>query len=140
MKLSTRSRYGVKLLLELALGENLTPITIKSIAEKHKISEKYLSKLIITLKGAGIVKAIRGMNGGYILAKRPSEIKMYDVVKVLEGDIIITEKIISENYCPVENMWQELNEVINNYLSNITLNDLLEDYKRHSENIISFHI
>ncbi|MGK9475653.1 RrF2 family transcriptional regulator [Melioribacter sp. OK-6-Me] len=146
MKLSTRSRYGVKILLEIAIananttrGENV-PVTIKDIAVKQKISEKYLSKLIITLKGAGLIKSFRGTNGGYLLARQPSEINMLNVVKVLEGDLLISEVSRSDNYCPVENMWVGLRSNIEDYLRNINLNDLLEDYTKHNTKAISFEI
>lgn len=146
MKLSTRSRYGVKILLEIALagsetsaGENL-PVTVKNIAERQKISEKYLSKLIIALKGAGLIKSYRGTNGGYLLSRSPSEINMLEVVKTLEGDLLISEIPESDKYCPVENMWEGLRSVMEKYLKNITLNDLLEDYKKHNTQAIAFEI
>ncbi|MGK9368461.1 RrF2 family transcriptional regulator [Melioribacter sp. Ez-97] len=146
MKLSTRSRYGVKILLEIALagsarksGENI-PVTVKNIAEKQKISEKYMSKLIISLKGAGLIKSFRGTNGGYLLSRHPSEINMLEVVKALEGDLLIPEMPEPDIYCPVENMWQGLRSVLEEYLKNITLNDLAEDYIKHNTQAIAFEI
>ena len=89
MKLSTRSRYGVRALLELAIDYDKGPLQIKTIADREKISNKYLEQLIAILKSAGLVTSIRGPKGGYVLSRPPAEIQLSEVFKVLEGPITI---------------------------------------------------
>ncbi len=80
MKLSTRARYGTRLMLKLALRYGKGPVFLKDIARAEEISEKYLSQIIIPLKGAGLVRAFRGAHGGYTLARAPDRIKLKDIV------------------------------------------------------------
>jgi len=133
MKLSTRSRYGVRLLYELARHYGKGPVILKDIASRQDISEKYLSKLIIPLRGAGIVNSSRGAHGGYMLSRDPSEINLLEVAKILEGDITPVECVIDErvcdrvNICPSRDIWRRLDNVITGFLSEITLEELAEN-------------
>ena len=87
MKISTKGRYGLTIMMELASRYGEGPISLKSIAEKHQLSEHYLEQLIAPLRNSGLVKSIRGAYGGYVLAKRPEQISAGDVIRVLEGPI-----------------------------------------------------
>jgi Rrf2 family cysteine metabolism transcriptional repressor len=87
LKISTKGRYGLTIMMELAANYGEGPISLKSIAEKHQLSEHYLEQLIAPLRNAGFVKSIRGAYGGYVLAKPPQEITAGDVIRVLEGPI-----------------------------------------------------
>ena len=91
MKLSTKGRYGVRLMFDLALHAGDGPITLKDIAARQEISEKYLSNLIPLLKNAGLVHSVRGSQGGYTLARPPREITVKDILLVLEGSMCLTE-------------------------------------------------
>jgi Rrf2 family protein len=132
MKLSTRSRYGIRLLFELALNYEKGLVLLKDISHRQDISEKYLGQLIIPLKSAGLVQSSRGAHGGYFLAKHPAKISLYDVVNILEGstsvvdcvsDITACDRI---EKCPTRGVWETLDKTIREYLSSINLEDLVQ--------------
>jgi len=130
MKLSTRARYGVRLMLELALKYGKGPVYLKDIAREEQISEKYLSVIIIPLKAAGLVHATRGAHGGYNLAKNPSEISLKEVVDILEGGICLVDCINDPLACPrsqtcaSRDVWNMLSARMSEALSAMTLETL----------------
>ena len=91
MKLSTRGRYGVRAMLELAMQAGNGPVPLRDLASKQEISAKYLEQLLIPLKGAGLVKSVRGARGGYMLATSPEKVNLYDIVRSLEGPLAPVE-------------------------------------------------
>ena len=139
MRLSTRSRYGVRALLELALNYNKGPLQIKIIAEREKISNKYLEQLISVLKTSGLVLSVRGPKGGYVLAKPPEEINLSDVFVVLEGPLTTFDCLVDKSYCTrcgdclTKNIWLKMQEAINGVLTAITLRDMANDAVKHKE-------
>jgi Rrf2 family transcriptional regulator, cysteine metabolism repressor len=132
MKLSTRSRYGTRLVLELALKFESGPVFLKDIGKSQNLSFKYLSQLIIPLKAAGIVKAIRGAYGGYCLAKKPADIRLSDIAKALEGSLHIINCIKNPSACKKYSncasrfYWEELNNSICKSLEEITVKHILD--------------
>lgn len=136
MRLTTRTRYGARLLFELANNYGHGLVLLKDISRRQNISEKYLSKIIILLKSAGLVKSERGSKGGYILAKSPDKINMLEVVEVLEGGILFIDCINSkkdcafQNKCPTYDLWSKLADVTYNFLKSKTLKDIVVDYQR----------
>ncbi|MDA3797712.1 MAG: Rrf2 family transcriptional regulator [Kiritimatiellae bacterium] len=139
MKLSTRSRYGLRLMFELALGYGTGAVQLQDIAKNQNISEKYLGKLMIQLKKAKLVDSIRGAHGGYILQREPSKITMLDIVKVMEGDLSIVDctsdgaDCCRAHDCPSKSVWCGLSNVIKNYLEGIKLSDLVDKYNKSTE-------
>ena len=135
MRLSTRSRYGTRLMLELALNFSKGTIFLKDIAEKEEISEKYLSHLVIPLKASGLISSSRGAHGGYMLAKSPSQITLKEIVQTLEGNISCVECVKNPHVCSrfskcaTRSIWEKLDEKISNELSSITLEDLANSQK-----------
>ena len=135
MKLSTRTRYGIRAILELAKNDAKRPLQIKIIAQHQDISVKYLEQLMAILKSAGFVRSIRGSKGGYILAKAPNQIKLSDIFNALEGSVSTTECIEDENYCArtadcvARQVWAQVQEAIKNVLQSITLQDLVDRTK-----------
>ncbi|MCM8804429.1 MAG: RrF2 family transcriptional regulator [Candidatus Omnitrophica bacterium] len=135
MKLSARSRYGVRIMLELALhyGEGFIPV--KKIAKNQEISRRYVEHLIVSLQAVGLVKTIRGKNGGCILAKPPSQIKIGKVVETLEGSLapvycVENRKLCSrEKICVARDIWIKVKEAILNVLNSITLEDMVKWHK-----------
>jgi Rrf2 family protein len=131
MKLSTRSRYGIRLLYELALHYEKGLVLLKDISHRQDISEKYLGQLIIPLKSAGLVQSSRGAHGGYFLAKPPAKISLYDVVTVLEGSTCVVDCVADATACdriekcPTRGVWETLDKTIRDYLSGINLEDLV---------------
>ncbi|MBL7214905.1 MAG: Rrf2 family transcriptional regulator [Phycisphaerae bacterium] len=132
MKLSSRARYGMRAILELAMEYGKDPLQIKTIAEREDISNKYLEQLIAMLKAAGLVRSIRGPRGGYLLAKPPAEIKLKEVFVTLEGPMIPAECLDHPEFCPrcmdcaTREIWSELQDAINSVLESVTLADLVE--------------
>lgn len=133
MKLSTRSRYGARLLVDLARHKDQAPIQIGEISKRQDISVKYLEQLIRPLKKAGLVTSVRGAKGGHILAKRPEQIKLGDVVRLFEShsDLVdcvnSPEKCEMSDDCRVRLAWQEANEVLYQKLDSYTIADLAEE-------------
>ena len=131
MKLSTRGRYGVRALLELAMGYKGGPIPINKLAERQEISAKYLEQLLIPLKAAGLVNSVRGARGGYVLAREPQKITLYDIVSVLEGPVVVVDCVENPDYCDrvggcvVHLLWDEMSTLMQNFLTSISLADLV---------------
>lgn len=135
MRLSTRSRYGTRLMLELALNYNKGNVLLKDIAKVEDISEKYLSHLVIPLKASGLISSSRGAHGGYRLAKSPSLITIKDIVQTLEGNLSPVECVKNPSVCGrvsdcvTRDIWEMLDEKISDTLSSITLKDLIKSKK-----------
>ena len=144
MKLSTRTRYGIRAILELAENYGQGPVQIKTIAHRQEISAKYLEQLMALLKSAGFVRSIRGSKGGYLLAKTPSQIKLSDVFNALEGPGITVECVENESYCAraadcvARELWAEVQNAIMVVLQSITLQNLVDRAKENK--VLNYHI
>ncbi|MBZ9687825.1 Rrf2 family transcriptional regulator [Clostridium estertheticum] len=133
MKLSTKGRYGVKAMVDLAINYGEQPISIKSISERQSISEYYLEQLFSSLRRAKLIKSIRGAQGGYILNRAPEEITIYDVINVLEGPIEISDCLEDGSCnkvdcCATRLLWKKIKNSIDSVTSSITLKDIVDDY------------
>jgi len=134
MKISTRGRYGVRILLDLALHENKTPRQIHEIAASQQISEKYISRLIINLRRVKMIRSIRGAKGGYRIARNPAEITLLDIVEAMEGPLSIVdcvrspEKCNRNDNCPSRQIWDRLNTEICEAMHKITLQNIIDNY------------
>ncbi len=132
MKLSTKGRYGTRLMLDLALHYGQGPVLLKDIAERQDISEKYLWQLIPPLKNSGLVTSTRGAKGGYVLAKKPAKINLEEIVALLEGPINFVDCVDDPSSCKradkcvTMDVWDEMAQKVKKYLSGITLLDLVE--------------
>ncbi len=131
MKISTKGRYALRLMLDLALNNTGEYITIKSIAARQNISEKYLEQIIALLNKAGYVRSIRGAQGGYRLAKEPSEYTVGMILRLTEGslspiDCLENGECARTNGCVTRDVWKELYDAICNVVDHITLQDLVE--------------
>ena len=130
MKLSTRSRYGMRLMLDLALKSGGGSVFLKDIAREEQISEKYLSLIIIPLKSAGLVRSTRGAHGGYTLGRPAEEINLKEIVTVLEGEICLVDCVKDSgicsraSICASRDLWETLSETIAETLELVTLADL----------------
>lgn len=123
MKISTKGRYGLTIMIELAKKHGEGPTSLKTIAQANELSEHYLEQLIAPLRNAGLVKSIRGAYGGYILADVPTKITAGDVIRVLEGPIAPVEGIEDEEPAKRE-LWIRIRDAIKDVLDNTTLEDL----------------
>ena len=123
MKISTKGRYGLTVMIELAKRYCDKPISLKSIANAQNLSEHYLEQIISLLRNAGLVKSIRGAYGGYILTKEPNEISAGEVITALEGSLSPIENLDDENPAQRE-LWTRVQNAINEVLDHTTLEDL----------------
>ena len=136
MKISTKGRYGLRILLDLALNSGEKLRLIRDIAHSQQISEKYISRLIIDLRRAGMVKSVRGSKGGYELALDPKAITLLDVVEVMEGPLSIVDcvrepaRCARNRICATREIWQGLNSEIRESMRKVTLHDIMELYRK----------
>lgn len=136
MKLSSKTRYGTRALLDLALHAGKEPVLLKDVAQRQEISLLYLEHLIAPLIAAGIVRSIRGPRGGVSLAKSPQEIRLSDVFQLLEGSTAPVECVDNPNvcsrspFCVTRDIWSELKKATSGVLESVTLQDLVERQKR----------
>ncbi len=130
LKLSTKGRYGLRALIDLAIHSQEEYVTLGSIAQRQELSEGYLEQLMAKLKKAGIVKSIRGSLGGYMLAKAPQEITVGDILRALEGELSVvecsdTKGCMMYDACVTKYVWRRINDSINNVVDTMTLEEVL---------------
>ena len=132
MKLSTRARYGTRVLLELALHWDERPVLLKNIAQKHQLPLQYLQQLIGPLVKGGIIKTTRGARGGVSLLKPPREVTLSEVIQLLEGSITPVacvdnpELYPRSDICVTHDIWAELKKAMDRVLESTTFEDLVE--------------
>lgn len=124
MKISTKGRYGLTIMMELARSYGEGPTSLKSIAEKNNLSEHYLEQLIAPLRNAGLVKSIRGAYGGYILPESPEQVTAGEIIRVLEGPISPVD-FTEEDDPAKRDLWLRIRDSIAQVLDSTTLADLI---------------
>ena len=138
MKLSTRGRYGIHTMFNLALNGENGPQSIKAIAERGGMPEAYLEQLIAGLKKAGLVTSTRGAQGGYMLARQPAQYTVGDILRLTEGTLVPVAcaqnpaQCDRSADCATLPVWQGLSRVINEYLDGITLQDILDQHRERA--------
>ena len=131
MKLSTKARYATRMLLDLASSPRSVPVQTKDISKRQGISQKYLEQLAVLLKKANILISIRGPRGGHILAKKPEEITIGEIVRAVEGERALTDCVLSPESCDrseecmAKKVWMKATEALYKELDSITLSHLL---------------
>jgi len=131
MKISTRGRYGLRALVDLAKNES-GPVPLREISTRQKISEQYLEQLFVNLRKSGIVKSVRGAYGGYLLKRLPEEITVNEIITALEGPIAPADCVLhgesceGENDCVTHDLWLRIKEELDKLLDSITLANLIE--------------
>jgi Rrf2 family cysteine metabolism transcriptional repressor len=138
MKLSTRTRYGMRAIIELAQHEEKRPLQLKAIAERQDISVKYLEQLMSLLRSSGFVRSVRGSKGGYVLARPADQIRLSEIFRALEGSVTTAECTEDADYCGrsadciAREVWMEVEAAIHNVLSGITLAELVHRTKKNA--------
>lgn len=148
MKLSTKGRYGLRALIDLAVNSKGNHLSLASIADRQNISEIYLEQVFATLRKAGIVKSVKGAQGGYLLSEEPQRIKIGTILRVLEGDLTVVDDGAASSFeehsisnCVKVNVWDKIDARVNHLVDSVTLEDLVEDHKRlHGTKVDMFYI
>jgi len=139
MKISTKGRYGLTIMIELAKKHGEGPTSLKSIAQTNDLSEHYLEQLIAPLRNAGLVRSIRGAYGGYVLGNNPNQITAGDIIRVLEGPISPVEGIEDEE--PAKRaLWMRIRDAVKEVLDNTTLEDLANHVDEGETDSYMFYI
>ena len=141
MKISTKGRYAVRLMLDLAMHNTGEAVSIKDISKRQGVSDKYLEQIISVLNKAGYVRSIRGAQGGYMLKKDPKDYTVGMILRLTEGSLVscvddddmVCER---ENGCVTFYVWKKLNDAINGVVDSITLADLVEMQMQMSDNYV----
>ena len=149
MKLSTKGRYGLRAMLDMAQNEEEGPIASHTIAQRQEISERYLEQLLIPLKQAGLVKSLRGSQGGYILGRAAKDITVGDIIRVLEGPLAPVDCVNEVNpddckradNCVTRLIWAKVRDSVSEILDSYSLEDLVnESHKMPKPEAINFDI
>ena len=136
MKLSTRGRYGIHAMYDLAERHGEGPVSIKSIAERQGIPEAYLEQLVAVLKKEGLVTSTRGAQGGYMLSREPEDITVGQILRALEGGLNLVDCLSGEDACgkscacPSRIVYMKIRDGLNQVADSITLKDMINDYER----------
>lgn len=142
MKISTKGRYAVRVMFDLALNNTGECIKVKDIAKRQGISEKYLEQIIAVLNKAGYVKSVRGAQGGYRIAKKPEDCTVGMILRLTEGSMAPVDSLEEETHewerCDISEtmeVWKKLYEAINQVIDNVTIADLVEKRKKRTESL-----
>jgi Rrf2 family protein len=140
MKISTKGRYALRLMLDLAINYTGEYISIKNIAARQDISEKYLEQIITQLNRAGYVRSVRGAQGGYMLARNPSEYTVGMILRQMEGSLapvncLEEEKCDRASSCVTQEVWSKIQAAVEDVVDHITLADLVARYQEKNEPI-----
>ena len=136
MKLSTRCRYGIHAMFDLAQNYGNGPQAIREIADRQLVPEQYLEQIIGVLRRKGYVKSTRGAQGGYVLARSPDQISVGELICLLNGPVMIAEcmgdadSCVRSGQCPSRLVWERLTACIHDVIDSITLQDMLQDQAR----------
>ncbi|WP_078597294.1 cysteine metabolism transcriptional regulator CymR [Evansella clarkii] len=139
MKISTKGRYGLTIMMALAKKYGEGPVSLKSIAKENNLSEHYLEQLIAPLRNATLVKSVRGAYGGYMLTKAPEEITAGDIIRVLEGPISPVE-VMDDEEPAKRDLWIKIRDAVKNVLDSTTLADLADYEGEGDQEYYMFYI
>ena len=136
MKISTKGRYALRLMVDLALMGNGQPVSLRDVAQRQQLSDKYLEQIVTPLSRAGLVRSVRGAGGGYLLTRGPAEYTVGDILRPLEGDLAPVECATDAEFCDRADqcvtleLWQEIHRAVAQVVDGTTLADLVERQRR----------
>lgn len=142
MKISTKGRYGIIALIDLVINSEYGSVTLKAISERQNISERYLEQVFSLLRKSGLIVGKKGAQGGYTLSKNPSEITIGEVLRSLEGELLLIDVKECES-SDIEGfvnrtVWSEINKKINDYFESITLEEIVNKYRKEEQEIVYY--
>ena len=143
MKFNTKTRYGIRTMIEIAMHWNSRGVLQKDISERQEISFKYLDQIIASLKASGLIVNSSGRMSGYILSKDPEEISVYDVYKAFEHELVIIDCLTREGICKRDSLcaardfWNDLNNIIIEYLESTKLIDLAQKQRQINDSEVA---
>lgn len=146
MKMSTKCRYGLRALADLALEGGNVPVPLSQIAERQHLSVKYLEQEFASLRKAGFVRSVKGAQGGYLLALPANEIIIADVIKQLEGDLLLVDEPVNDTdmtslrRCLYDKLWQPVNAQIEQEMESLDLAQLISEWQGGSEENPMYYI
>ena len=135
MKLSTKARYGMRAMVDLALHYEKGPVLLKDIAKRQEVSMKYLDHIISTLRANGLIESAKTRHSGYVVSRPPCQIKTYEIIKAVEGslapvDCVDDPKICHRaDFCATLNLWKKLKKSMRDVLEGVTLEDLAKEQR-----------
>ncbi|TYQ15763.1 UNVERIFIED_CONTAM: BadM/Rrf2 family transcriptional regulator [Acetivibrio alkalicellulosi] len=145
MKISTKGRYGLRAMVDLAVNSKGEHVSLNSIAERQEISESYMEQVFSLLRKSELVKSIKGPQGGYMLSRNPSNITIGEILRCLEGSLLVYDdkkeeysKVNTVESCLKANVWDKINESINSVVDSITLEDLILEYKKNNQSLMYY--
>ena len=131
MKISTKGRYALRLMVDLALSGQGEPVSLKDVAQRQQLSDKYLEQIVTPLVKAGLVRSVRGAGGGYLLTRRPEDYTAGEILRPLEGDLAPVECATDNQFCERSDqcvtveLWQEIHRAVSQVVDRTTLADLV---------------
>ena len=134
MKISTKGRYALRLMLDLALNSGGTAVPLRDVARRQEISDKYLEQIVTQLSRAGLVRSVRGAGGGYLLTRAPEAYTVGEILRVLEGTLAPVSCVEGADccqraeHCVTLEVWQQIQAAVSGVVDNLTLADLVERY------------
>ncbi len=148
MKLSTKGRYGLRAMVDLAMNSSGEHVALSHVAEREGLSVQYLEQVFSTLRKAGLVKSVKGAGGGYTLSKEPSMITVGEILRAMEGDLSIVGKSKDDGTVPTvieqcirESLWDRIDESIVSIIDEVTLQELADEAKKkNAEKALMFYI
>lgn len=148
LKVSTKGRYGLRSIVDLAVNDKEGQVSLKSVAQRQGLSENYLEQLFASLKKSGLVKSVRGAQGGYMLSKPAENITVGDVLRSLEGtlcpveciDLDMPTRCDKSDVCVTAPVWAKLRDKINEVVDSITIADLVSDFENKTKNDYIYYI
>ena len=136
MKISTKGRYALRLMVDLAMAGGGQPVSLRDVARRQQLSDKYLEQIVTPLSRAGLVRSVRGAGGGYLLTREPEQYTVGDILRPLEGDLAPVECATDEGFCERADqcvtleLWQEIHRAVAQVVDGTTLADLVERQRR----------
>lgn len=131
MRISTKGRYALQLMVDLAMHQEAGPVSLKDAAQRQQLSDKYLEQIVTPLARSGLVRSVRGASGGYLLTRAPEEYTVGDILRQVEGDLAPVECVTDAEFCPNSSMcftmelWQDIYKAVSSVIDHTTLQDLV---------------